>query len=252
MYAAERRQQILDTARNDGRVDVLALAGSLEVTAETIRRDLTALERLGVLRRVHGGALPIDRFGFEPDLAERETVQAAAKERIARAALAELPDGGSIILDAGTTTIRLAALLPTDRQLTVVTHALPIATLVVAMPNINLHLLGGAVRGTTLAAVGDWTSKCLEDVTVDVAFLGTNGIAESGLSTPDLAEAAVKRALVAAARRTVVLTDYTKFGRREFARVVALDEVDTVITDTALDDEMFDAVEAAGPTVVRA
>lgn len=252
MYAAERRQQILEAARADGRVDVLTLAADLEVTAETIRRDLTALERLGVLRRVHGGAMPIDRFGFEPDIAERETAQAGEKDRIARAALAELPDGGSIILDAGTTTVRLAALLPSDRRLTVVTHSLPIATLVSTMTNVGLQLLGGTVRGTTLAAVGDWTTRCLQDVMVDVAFLGTNGIADTGLSTPDLAEATVKRALVAAARRSVVLADHTKFGRREFARVVDLSEIDTVITDTELDNEMCESIEAGGPTVVRA
>ncbi|RIJ76957.1 DeoR/GlpR transcriptional regulator [Nakamurella silvestris] len=251
MYAAERRQQILEAARTAGRVDVLSLAADLEVTAETIRRDLTALERLGVLRRVHGGAMPIDRFGFEPDITERESVEAGAKDRIARAALDELPEGGSVILDAGTTTIRLAALLPSEKKLTVVTHALPVATVVSTMPNISLHLLGGAVRGTTLAAVGDWTTRCLQDVTVDVAFLGTNGIADTGLSTPDLAEAAVKRALVGAARRTVLLADHTKFGRREFARVVGLEEIDTVITDTDLDDEMYESIEACGPTVVR-
>lgn len=114
--------------------------------AERARAALTALERRGVLRRVHGGAIPVERFGNEPDVADREGHSAGQKERIARAALEELPDGGSIILDAGTTTVRLAQLLPFDRQLTVVTHSIPVASLLTGRPNISLHVLGGVVR----------------------------------------------------------------------------------------------------------
>ena len=108
MYAEERQQEILRLARTDGRVDVTALAETFSVTAETIRRDLTTLERAGVLRRVHGGAIPMERIGFEPALATRDSLLIAEKERIAKAAVAELPDEGAIILDAGTTTARMA------------------------------------------------------------------------------------------------------------------------------------------------
>ncbi|MCL3859966.1 DeoR/GlpR family DNA-binding transcription regulator [Actinotalea sp. K2] len=253
MYATERQQQILNQARLDGRVEVKDLADALEVTPETVRRDLTSLERRGLLRRVHGGAIPVERLGIEPAVADREGRMAAQKDRIAKAALDELPDGGSIILDAGTTTVRLAQLLPTDREITVVTHALPIASLLAARPNVSLHLLGGIVRHRTLAAVGDWVLRAMQDVFVDVAFVGTNGItAARGLTTPDLTEAAVKRALVAGSRRTVVLADHTKFGREDFARFAGLERVDTVISDLELADEMVDEIEAAGPRVVRA
>lgn len=253
MYATERQQAILATARQDGRVEVKGLADTLDVTPETVRRDLTALERRGLLRRVHGGAIPVERLGIEPAVADRESRMAGQKERIAKAALEELPDGGAVILDAGTTTIRLAEMLPDDRELTVVTHGLPIAMLLASRSNITLHLLGGAVRGRTLAAVGPWTEAAIRDVYADVAFLGTNGItAERGLTTPDLAEAGVKRALVAASRRTVVLTDHTKFGRADFAQVAPLSAVDTVITDSELEPELADEIEAAGPRVVRA
>jgi DeoR family fructose operon transcriptional repressor len=178
---------------------------------------------------------------------------AGQKERIAKAALDELPDGGSIILDAGTTTIRLAEMLPTERELTVVTHSLPVAMLLATRPNITLHLLGGTVRGRTLAAVGPWAESAMADVYADVAFLGTNGITtERGLTTPDLVEARVKRALVAAARRTVVLTDHTKFGRVDFAQVAPLSAVDTLITDSQLEPDLAEEIEAAGPRVVRA
>jgi DeoR family fructose operon transcriptional repressor len=253
VFATERHQQILGRARADGRVDVSALARELDVTPETVRRDLSALERHGLVRRVHGGAIPVERLGFEPGLADREGLLSVEKELIAKAALDELPDGGSIILDAGTTTVRLAEMLPTDRELTVVTHALPVATVLATRPGITLHLVGGTVRGRTLAAVGSWALRDLADIQADVVFLGTNGLTvEHGLTTPDLAEAEVKRALVAAARRVVVLADHTKIGRADFAYVAPLSDVDTVITDTGVAPELVEEIEAAGPRVVRA
>src|SRR6476469_3848116 len=155
MYPEERQQQILQRARTEGRVDVVALAEDLRVTTETIRRDLTMLERAGVLRRVHGGAIPVERIGFEPALATRDAVLIEEKERIAKVALAEVPDEGAIILDAGTTTARLARLLPADRELTVVVNSPVIATTLGVRPNLNVLLLGGRVRGKTLATVDD-------------------------------------------------------------------------------------------------
>ncbi|HWS58210.1 MAG TPA: DeoR/GlpR family DNA-binding transcription regulator [Actinotalea sp.] len=253
MYATERQQQILARARHDGRVEVKDLADTLDVTPETVRRDLTALERRGLLRRMHGGAIPVERLGMEPAVAEREGVMTAQKERIARAALDELPDGGAVLLDAGTTTVRLAEMLPTDLELTVVTHSLPIAMLLAGRPAITLHLLGGTVRGRTLAAVGPWAERAMQDVYADVAFLGTNGLTvEHGLTTPDLVEAGVKRALVASARRVVVLADHTKIGRSDFAVVAPLAAVDTLITDLDLEPDLADEIESAGPRVVRA
>jgi DeoR family transcriptional regulator, fructose operon transcriptional repressor len=251
VYAPERHQQILETARSRGRVDVSGLAKELLVTPETVRRDLTALERRGVLRRVHGGAIPVERLGIEPGVADRESRSTGEKERIARTALDEVPEGGSIILDAGTTTVRLAELLPIDRELTVVTHSIPVAAALISRPNVTLHLLGGVVRGRTLAAVGEWTRAQIAEVFADVAFMGTNGISvERGLTTPDMAEAIVKRELIGAARRTVVLADHTKFGREDFARVAPLSAIDTVITDDGIPDELVEELENAGPRVV--
>lgn len=251
MYAPERHQQIVDTARAHGRVDVSGLARELSVTPETVRRDLTALERRGVLRRVHGGAIPVERLGLEPGVADREMRAVPEKERIARAALAELPDGGSIVLDAGTTTVRLAEMLPVDRQLAVVTHSIPVASILISRPNITLHLLGGIVRSRALAAVGEWTRSQIGEVFADVAFMGANGVSvERGLTTPDMAEANVKRELIHAARRTVLLADHSKFGREDFARIVPLSAVDTIITDVGLDTELGQQVEDAGPRMV--
>jgi DeoR family transcriptional regulator, fructose operon transcriptional repressor len=253
MYAEERQQEIVKIARKNARVDVMALAEELNVTAETIRRDLTALERAGVLRRVHGGAIPVERIGFEPAVAARDAVLTAEKERIAKAALAEVPEDGAIILDAGTTTARLAQVLPNDRELTVVVNSPVLATILGPRPNITVLLLGGRLRGRTLAAVDDWALRPLADLYVDVAFMGTNGCSvERGLTTPDQAEAAVKRAMIAAARRVVVLADHTKVGNDNLARFGSMSNVDVLITDSGLDAELATELEEAGVRVVRA
>jgi len=253
MYAEERQEEILRIARAQGRVDVTALADGFQVTAETVRRDLTVLERAGVLRRVHGGAIPVERIGFEPALAARDSVLITEKERIAKAALAELPDEGAVILDAGSTTARLAQALPTDRELFVVVNSPVLATVLGTRANLTVLLLGGRVRGKTLATVDDWALRPLADMYVDVAFMGTNGCSvERGLTTPDPAEATVKRAMIAAARRVVLLADHTKVGNDYLARFGALTDLDVLITDSGLDDELAGDVEAAGVRVVRA
>jgi len=253
MYPEERQQQILQRARTEGRVDVVALAEDLRVTTETIRRDLTVLERAGVLRRVHGGAIPVERLGFEPALATRDAVMTAEKERIAKAAVEELPRDGAIIIDAGTTTGRLAEAIPLDRELTVVVNSPPLATALATRPNLTVIALGGRVRGRTLAAVDDWALAPLATLCVDVAFMATNGLTiERGLTTPDPAEAAVKRSMMAAARRTVMLADHTKVGNDYFARFGALADIDVLITDAGLNDSVADDIRQAGPRVVLA
>jgi len=253
MYAQERQQEILRRARHAGRVDVVTLAEVLAVTTETIRRDLTVLERAGVVRRVHGGAIPVERLGFEPAVAARQEVMTAEKERIGKAALAELPEDGAVVIDAGTTTGRLAEAIPADRELTVVVNSPPLASLLAVRPNLTVVMLGGRVRGRTLATVDDLALHPLSRLNVDVAFIGTNGCSpERGLTTPDPAEAAVKRAMVAAARRTVLLADHTKVGDVHFAAFAALSDIDLMITDTGLDDRLAARIRAAGPEVVRA
>lgn len=253
MYADERHQEIVRLARANGRVDVTALADGFAVTAETIRRDLTQLERAGVLRRVHGGAIPVERLGFEPAVAARDSVLTSEKERIAKAALAEVPEEGAIILDAGTTTARLAHALPVDRELTVVVNSPVLAVALGTRQNLNVLMIGGRIRGKTLAAVDDWALRPLADLYVDVAFMGTNGCSvQRGLTTPDPAEAAVKRAMMAAARRSVLLADHTKIGNDYLIRFGELSDVDLIISDAALDDDLTEDIEAAGVRVIRA
>lgn len=253
MYAEERQSRIVTQARAEGRVEVARLAAELDVTPETIRRDLTTLERRGVLRRVHGGAIPLERLGFEPGIDTRASVMTAEKERIAKAALDQLPDEGSILIDAGTTTARLAEALPRDRELTVVTNGLDIAVQLASQPNVTVLALGGRVRGRTLATVDVWAMQTLESTFVDVAFMATNGISvERGLTTPDPTEAAVKRAMIGSARRAVLLADHTKVGNDHLMRFADLGDIDTFVTDAQIDRDLLTELEAAGLSVVCA
>lgn len=252
MYAEERRRAIADRASADGRVEVAALAAEFDVTPETIRRDLSDLERRNVVRRVHGGAIAAEPFTGELRLTEKATVRAAEKRRIAQAALARVPDGGIILIDAGTTTGELANLLP-DTALTVITNALPIATTLAERTQLTVLCVGGRVRGRTMATVDAWATRMLGDLRVDTAFVATNGVSvERGLSTHDPAEAAVKAAMIACARHVVLLADHTKFGAEHFVRYASLGQIDTVITDGGLADAHIEALEDAGPRVVIA
>ncbi|MBF5081002.1 DeoR/GlpR family DNA-binding transcription regulator [Quadrisphaera sp. INWT6] len=254
MYATERHEAIAGLVRQHGRVAVADVAAQFGVTTETVRRDLAALERAGLLRRVHGGAVPTSALTVvERAVADRDADRAEVKDRIARAALDLVPHGGSIALDAGTTTVRLARLLPTDSPLLVVTSAVPVAAQLAGAGAIDLHLIGGRVRGTTHAAVGPEALRAVEALRVDTAFVGANGITpDHGLTTPDHDEAALKRALVAAGRRVVVLADASKIGSEHLVRFAQLDEVDVLVTDASAPRRDLKSFEARGVEVVVA
>lgn len=262
MYATERHEHITSRVKTSGRVSVADVSRELGVTAETIRRDLDQLESSGILRRVHGGAVSAARASVaEASLAERQDQRSDAKATIARAALRLIPAtfSGSIVIDAGTTTAHLADLLVSWRPatagqtLTVITNSVPIAATLHHCEHVELHLLGGRVRGITSAAVGSTTVDELGRFRPDIAFVGANGVsADFGLSTPDELEGAVKSAIVRGSRRAVVLADAAKLGEEALIRFAALDEIDTVITDEVVPATLGDALEAAGVEVVVA
>jgi DeoR family fructose operon transcriptional repressor len=254
MYAEERQQAIAGLVTQRGRVAVTAVAEHFGVTTETVRRDLALLERAGMLRRVHGGAVPAGMFAVvEPGLGERRTTRIEAKRRIAAAALALLPaSSGSLILDGGSTTAALAEVLP-QRPLVAATNSVPIAARLAGSPGITLHVLGGRVRGITQSAVGESTLAALADLRADVAFLGTNGIsAGHGFSTPDDAEAAVKRAMARAGQRVVVLGDSSKLGREHLVRFATVEDVDVLVTDDEADPAVVAELESSGIEVLVA
>lgn len=253
MYAEERQQAIAQSVLRHGRVSVTELASSFEVTTETVRRDLSTLEQTGLIRRVHGGAVPSSSV-LETRLAERDESRIEEKSRIARAAAGLLPPTEvSMLLDAGSTVGRLAAHLPHDRRLVVFTHALPVAARLVSSANVELHVLPGRVRHATQAAVGAETVAALSRLRAEFAFVGTNGVSlRHGLSTPDSDEAAAKQAMVSACDRVVLLADADKIGQEHTVRFAETREVDTLVTDDRAGDRDVTAFERAGMTVVVA
>ena len=255
MYAEERQQAMAHLISRRGRLSVVQLADQFEVTTETVRRDLSTLDRMGLVRRVHGGAVPAGSLTvIESGIGERDQSNTQAKEAIANAAVSLLPPPDSVIvIDAGSTTARFAAALPRDHRLTVITHAVPVATRLAGLPQIELHLLPGKVRPTTHAAVGAETVAALSDLRADVAFIATNGLTVGhGLTTPDSDEAASKRAMIACARKTVVLADSTKLGVETAVRFATLDSLDVLVTDSDVEPADLRALESAGIEVVVA
>jgi DeoR family fructose operon transcriptional repressor len=245
-YAAQRKQTIVTQLRANGRVDAADVAALLGVTKETVRKDLIGLERQGLLRRVHGGAVPVEQLSFEPAVSTR-TYYSEEKTRIAIAALAHLPARGSVLIDAGSTTARLAELFPVDRELTVYTNTLSIALTLITRPRLTVITLGGRIRPLTLAGVDDWAARALSEINVDVAFLGANAISvERGLTTPDQAEAAIKRLMLASARRRILLADHSKIGTVSLCKHADLSDLDLLITDTGVPEADVRALQAAG------
>ncbi|MDN4640964.1 DeoR/GlpR family DNA-binding transcription regulator [Agreia sp. PsM10] len=259
MYAIERHQQIGEAIGAQGRVTVTELSERFGVTPETVRRDLDLLEQQGVLQRVHGGAVAGSKISLaESTVADRADKSRDAKLVIARAALGMIGDSfrGSILLDAGTTTGVLAELLADfspahGHPLTIITNSVPIAAVLHLNPAIDLHLLGGSVRGLTSAAVGASTIEQLDRLRPDIAFLGTNGVSAAfGLSTPEEREAAVKAAMIRRARRSVVLADSTKLDEEALYRFAELRDLDTLVSNVDPAGTLSAALDAEGVEVI--
>lgn len=257
MYATERQELIQHLVTAEGRVAVVDLARRFGVTTETVRRDLDQLETTGAIRRVHGGAVPRTRAStVEPSLAERSGRASEAKLEIARRAAAAIPVDfdGSVYLDAGTTTAAIAHLLAQrpagPSVLEVVTHSMTVAHLLAGAPGLTLTAIGGRVRGLTAAAVGADTVRAISRLRPDIAFVGTNGLsADFGLSTPDPDEAAVKRAVIEAARRTFVVADADKFDAELLISFGELGDIDVLVTDAAPAGALADALQSADAEV---
>src|SRR4051812_9183358 len=235
MLATQRQERILAAVRADGAARVADLVESLDVSDMTVRRDIAELARAGLVRRVHGGAVAPGRPTDEPGFEAKRSWAGPEKAAIARAALATVQPGQAIALSAGTTTYLLAELLAAagPGELTVVTNGLRIADVLHGAAGIEVILTGG-VRTPSDALVGPVADATLAGLRVDRTYLGVHGLDAHGLTTPNLAEAATDRALMACAASTTVLADHTKWGVVGLARIAPLEDVDLLLTDDAL------------------
>jgi DeoR family transcriptional regulator, fructose operon transcriptional repressor len=248
----ERRRYLLARARAEGRVAVTGAAVELQVSVETVRRDLKLLEAHGLVRREYGVAYPVESAGFESDLSVRESEWLAEKQRIAAEAVLHIDDAETIFIDEGYLPQLLVRHLSTDRPLTVVTASLPVASMLAVRPSCSVIVLGGRVRGRTLATVDHWATSMLSDFVIDLAFLGANGISRThGLTTPDPAVAAVKSAVVRASRRRIFIGAHVKFSAVSFARFAEVSDFEALITDTGLSLSESHRYTDLGPTVIR-
>lgn len=251
MLASERRQRIIRQLDAHGRIEVSDLVDLFRTSGETIRKDLIVLEREGMLRRVHGGALRAEAATHEAGLSAR-TERDAEKAAIARRALEEVPPGGAVVIDAGTTTQKLANSIAAGPDLQVFTNALPIAAALADKPGIACHTLGGRVRGLTLAEVGATALERISALHFDVALVGTNALTTKGLATPDPEEAAVKRAMITNSDYVVLLCDATKFESTSLVTYASLADIDLLITDAEPGGELAAALAENGVEVQKA
>jgi DeoR family fructose operon transcriptional repressor len=249
----DRQQAIYMLALQQGSVDASDLARRYGVTTETIRRDLSDMQSRHLLRRVHGGAIPVERVNHEPRVEARDMVNAEEKLRIATMAIAEVPEHGSVIIDSGSTGQRLAEVFPVDRDVHVVTNSLVTALTLSRRGLRELTVLGGAVRTNRHAMVDDTTRAELQHMSVDVLFMSCDGLSfQHGLTTPYREEHTVKRAMIEHSRRFVALVDQSKFGNVQMFGFATFDEIDVLVTDTRVDPEAVDFLASHSISVQRA
>jgi DeoR family transcriptional regulator, fructose operon transcriptional repressor len=233
-----RQREIYVLALKSGSVDVSDLARRFDVTTETIRRDLSDLQERQLLRRVHGGAVPIERLDHEPMVDARDMLNAEEKLRIGREAIHEVPERGSVIIDSGSTGQRLAEVFPVDRQIHIVTNSLLTAATLVRRGVRELTVLGGGVRTNTFAMVDASTVASVRALRVDVLFISCDGLSfQRGLTTPYHDESVLKRAMIESARRVVAMIDHSKFANDQMFTYASLDEIDVLVTDNGADAE---------------
>jgi DeoR family fructose operon transcriptional repressor len=248
----DRQHGIYMLALRQGSVDVADLARRYGVTTETIRRDLSDMQGRQLLRRVHGGAVPVERMNHEPMVDARDMVNAEEKLRIATKAVDEVPERGSVIIDSGSTGLRLAEVFPVDRDVHVVTNSLSIALTLSRRGIQDLTVLGGAVRTKRLAMVDETTPAELEHMAIDVLFMSCDGLSfQHGLTTPYREEHTIKRAMIERAHRVVALVDQSKFGNMQMFSFAKFEEIDVLVTDTRVDPEAAEFLTSHGISVHR-
>lgn len=252
LFTEERRRRIVELIHERGKLTVNELCHLLNVSPATIRTDLRELDREGLLVRAHGGALENSGAGFEQISSKRSRQNLSAKRAIGSAAATLVHDGDTVLIDTGTTTFELARLLASRRGVTVVTNDIAIARTLEEAPRVEIVLLGGSLRKGYHCTVGVATQGMADGFRVDKAFMATNSLSVAGgAATPDLQQAETKKAMIAIARKVILLCDSSKLGKESFARFAELEDIDTLITERiAVEDRL--AFEEHGIEVIAA
>lgn len=230
----ERRELILKELMTSGTVYVSELAKNYDVTYETIRKDLTYLENKGLLIKSHGGAT-LKQNAIEHPFQTREKENAEAKKLIARKALELIPENSSIIIGTGSTTLELANLLALQSGHKIFTDSLPVASLLIKSPN-QVFLFGGELRDKSSSVYGGWTVSQINQIQVDLCFLGTDGFSNfDGPTSPSSSDVYVDQAIINHAEKRYILGDYTKFDRKSLYKICDWSDITALITNEEAD-----------------
>lgn len=228
----------MDLLKAEGKVEIIQLSETLEVTPMTIRRDFDVLEKQNKLIRTHGGAVPSQALIHEKTFESKSTIAVLEKRAIAMQAVTYVSDGMTVLIDSGTTTLEIARLLTTKEQLTVITNDIKIAAELMNS-KLEVIVLGGRLQTETGTLYGSLTEGILKTIHVDLFFLGANAIHNSfGITTPTIDKSSLKRMMIRTATETILVADSTKFNQKAFSKVCDLEDVSTIITDGQLSDEL--------------
>jgi DeoR/GlpR family transcriptional regulator of sugar metabolism len=251
MLTTHRKQQILALLKQNGQVVAKEVSQSMGISEDTIRRDLRELAQEGLLQRVHGGALPASPA--VADFAGRELLHHEGKVAIGIAAAAMIQPGQVVILDGGTTAREIARHLPLELKATIVTHSPTIALELIHHPSIEVILIGGRLFKHSVVSVGAAAMEAIDQIRADTFFMGVTGIhPQTGLTTGDYEEAAVKRALSQAAAETIVLASSEKWNAASPYKIVGLGEISALITERATSEAQIKPYQDLGLSVIRA
>lgn len=256
-----RWSALLEMLTRDGRIEVEAAAAALGASAATIRRDLDELARQQMVTRTHGGAV-INAIAYDLPLRYKAARKAPEKERIAHAAAGLVKAGEVVGLNGGTTTTEVARALATradlssggtEIALTVVTNALNIANELVVRRHVKLVVTGGVARPASYELIGPLATELLAEIALDRVFIGVDAIdVSNGATAHHEGEASINRVLARRAQQVVVVADSSKLGRRAFARICPVQDIDVLVTDKAATDELIEPFTAVGVDVIRA
>ncbi|MCT6663001.1 DeoR/GlpR family DNA-binding transcription regulator [Enterobacter mori] len=250
MLTSQRKQLILEKLEAEGQVQSTALSVYFSVSEDTIRRDLRELAAEGRLQRVHGGALPASSAVVP--FAERKTVKMDAKKNVARKGAQLISAGQVVIIDGGTTTAELITFLPSDLQITVVTHSPSIALGLVEHPLIDVILIGGRLYKHSIVTVGAAAIEGIGNIHADLFFMGVTGIhPEAGLTTGDFEEACIKRAFSGRAAETIVLASPEKINTASSFAIGEVSLANTMVVEDGTDRAWINAITEKGVTIVK-
>jgi DeoR family transcriptional regulator of aga operon len=247
MFPEERRKTILQILNKEGRCRVASLANKLGVSEVTIRMDLDVLEKQGLLRRTHGGAIQNPKTGFERAYQEEEASFHEEKKRIGWHAAEFVSNGDTVILDVGTTVMEVARNLVSHKNITVLTNALNVATFLENYGEISVFVTGGRLRSTQHSLVNPYANLILDKLYADIAFIGVSGIdAHYGVTNVNIPEAEMKVGFINASRRRILVADSSKIGNVAQAKVGKLEDFHLLITDNQAAPEQVRLLQEKG------